>query len=89
MQAECVQEETAYFDLCTEIGLLIESDSTLSDLADEGVINADRAGELAEAIYLGVDAKGSYGTADLAEKAKKDGRAAVLLQILAEAEEAA
>lgn len=83
------EEGQLYYELCTEIGLLIESDSTLSDLADDGVINADRAGELAEAIYLGAQAKSSYGSAGLAEKAKKDGRAAVLLQILAEAEEAA
>ena len=74
----------AYYELCTEIGLLIESCTTLSDLAADGVINADRAGEIAEAIYLGADAKDTYGS-DLAEKAKTEDHAAVLQQIIIDA----
>lgn len=88
-EAEIEGELDAYYELCTEIGMLIQTDPTLSKLDDRGVINADRAGELAEAIYLGAEAKASYGSVDLVKKAKKDGHAAVLLQILAEAEEAA
>ena len=83
------EEGQLYYELCTEIGMRIQADPTLSKLEDRGVINADRAGELAEAIYLGADAKGSYGSTDLAKKAKTDGRAAVLLQILADSEEEA
>lgn len=88
-EAEIEGESDAYYELCTEIGMLIQTDPTLSKLDDRGVINADSAGELAEAIYLGAEAKGTYGSDDLAERAKTDGHAAVLLQILAEAEEAA
>lgn len=83
------EEGQLYYELCTEIGMRIQADPTLSKLEYRGVINSDSAGELAEAIYLGADAKGSYGSADLAERAKTDGHAAVLLQILAEAEEEA
>jgi hypothetical protein len=74
-----------YQNLCSFIGGTITSDSNpeLMELYDAGVINEDRAGELAEAIARGENAPRYYKIRELRKQAiSGDGHAAVLLDIL-------